>query len=85
MGEELTAGFDPDHFFSTTPEAYHNMVTGLAWLRSRRGDAAVFRTCFLEEFAAAGADVSDIRVINEISFQASIREKKAASSAALLN
>lgn len=65
MGEVLAAGFDPDHFFSEMPEAYHNMVTGLAWLRSGRGDAAVFRTCFLEELAAAGADVSDIRVINE--------------------
>lgn len=65
MGEVLAAGFDPDHFFSATPEAYHNMVTGLAWLRSGRGDAAVFRTCFLEELAAAGADVSDVRVINE--------------------
>ena len=66
MGEFLEAGIRrPEAYFSQTLDAYHDMLTALSWLRDGRGDAAVLRTCFLEELQEAGEDVSDIRVIHQ--------------------
>lgn len=64
MGELRHAGFAPQKFFSETVEVKHDMLTALAALREGQGDAAIFRTCFLEDLKASGADISDIKVVN---------------------
>ena len=66
MGELLKEGIGrPADYFAEVLDAYHDMRTALTWLREGRGEAAVLRTCFLEELQEAGEDVSDIRVIHQ--------------------
>ncbi|GEM_PF-6787706 len=59
---ELAAkGYDPDRFFVETVSSRYDMPFTLELLRHGSADAAIVRTCFLEESASLGLDVSDIK------------------------
>ena len=63
LGEIASRSFNPDRFFSDLIPSGHDMTRELDLLRSGAADVAVVRTCFLEELANAGEDVSDIKPI----------------------
>lgn len=64
MNEIFLAGFDPSSFFGSIRSTGHDMMASLDLLRRGEVDAAILRTCFLEELERRGIDVSDIAVIH---------------------
>lgn len=60
LGEAARRGFDPDRFFGEAVFAGAMMPKEIDLLRSGRVDAALVRTCFMEELAALGVDISDL-------------------------
>lgn len=61
QSELAEKGYDPDRFFAETVSSRYDMPFTLELLRHGSADAAIVRTCFLEESASLGLDVSDIK------------------------
>lgn len=63
LSELARQGYDPDSFFGEVFTTNYDMPWLLELLRHDTADIAIVRTCFLEELAARGEDISDIRPI----------------------
>lgn len=64
LSELAAEGYDPDSFFGAVFPTAYDMRATLRQLRLGTADSAVVRTCFLEELAAAGEDISDIKPVS---------------------
>ena len=63
LAEIAARGEDPDAFFSERISTGYDMRRELSALRMNAADVAIVRTCFLEELARSGVDVSDVKPI----------------------
>lgn len=63
MGELLREGINPDRFFSDQIVKLNDMPSVVTALRKGEADVGVLRTCFLEDMAAEGKDISDLAVV----------------------
>ena len=63
MGELLREGFNPDRFFSDQIVKLNDMPSVVTALRNGEADVGVLRTCFLEDMASEGKDISDLAVV----------------------
>lgn len=61
LGEIARRGKDPDRFFGAFVASGYDMLRELKFLREGLADVAMLRTCVLEELAAAGGKVDDLR------------------------
>lgn len=61
LGEIAERGEDPDRFFGAFVASGYDMLRELKFLREGLADVAMLRTCVLEELAAAGGKVDDLK------------------------
>ena len=61
LGEIARRGEDPDRFFGAFVASGYDMLRELKLLREGLADVAMLRTCVLEELAAAGEKVDDLK------------------------
>lgn len=61
LGEIAERGEDPDRFFGAFVASGYDMLRELKFLREELADVAMLRTCVLEELAAAGGKVDDLK------------------------
>lgn len=61
LGEIARRGEDPDRFFGAFVASGYDMIRELKLLREGLADVAMLRTCVLEELAAAGKKVDDLK------------------------
>lgn len=60
LGEVARRGEDPDKYFSALVPAWGSMAVELETLRRGEADAAVLRTCYLEDMKARGEKMDDL-------------------------